>query len=282
MPKDKKMKFLLFIRVFTIAVFFLFVNKWNEELITPLSIFTSILHEIGHSVGAIISGGEVSGMTLAPDCPCLYACTKGGSSLITLLGGNIFSIAAAFLFVYLGRILSKVEAFILPTYVVLGALMFLTVRLVADDEILSIWMVTLYFLLFLYFILTQTGWAGAFLIFFGFLNLLTMIKDMLNGGILSDISRYQRLTPNVPHAFWVSIWFGIVGYIAIVLINQVSETKVNWIEGKRFFRDLDLDKILLFLSILPNMIGFAVDQLLEFLLIEFKAVFDGIRRFLSI
>lgn len=276
------MKHLLLIRTITIGLVFLFINKWNDELTTPLSIFTSLLHEMGHSVGALASGGEVTGMTLAPDCPCLYACTRGGSLFMTLIGGNIFSFLAAYLFVYLGRILGKIPQYIFPTFVVLGVLMFLTVRLVGDEDILSIWMIIIYYLLFILFILTRTGWAGAFLIFFGFLNLLIIVKDALAGGILADISRYSRLFPYIPHGAWFSVWLGAVGYAGVVLINQVSETKVDWIEGKRFFRNLDTDKIFLFFSILPNMIGFAVDQLLEFLLVEFKAVFDGIRRFLSI
>jgi hypothetical protein len=238
---------------------------------------------MGHSIGAVVSGGEVSGMTLAPDCPCLYACTRGGSAFLTLIGGNIFSILAAFLFVHLGRILSKINEYIFPTYVIMGVLMFLTVRLVGDERILSIWMVVIYYLLFIFFILTQTGWAGAFLIVFGFLNLVGMVKDIMTGGILSDISRYSHLLANPKSAaLFTSIWFGIIAYIGFVLLNQVARTKVDWIEGKRFLRDLDVDKILLFLSILPNLIGFAFDQLLEFILVEFKGVFDGIRRFLSI
>ena len=276
------MKYLLFIRVLTIAVVYLFVNKLNEDFTAPLSIFASIIHELGHTVGALLSGGEVEGFTLAPDCPCLYACTKGGSPVMTLLGGNAMSILVAYFLVYMGRIISKIPQYIFITYLLCALLMFLTVRLIGDDRIISIWMVTIYFLVFLYFILAQSGWAGAFMIFFGFFNLMIILKDIFAEGILSDISRYTRFISFVPHKIWVSIWFGTVGYIAYNLINQISETKVEWIEGKRFFKNTDFDKIILFFSILPNMIGFAFDQLTEFLLIEFKAVFDGIRRFLSI
>ncbi len=277
------MRQLLLVRTITIAIVFLFINKWNSDLTTPLSIFTSIIHEMGHSVGALVSGGEVSGMTLAPDCPCLYACTRGGIPFIILIGGNLFSILAAFLFVYLGRILSKINDYILPTFAFLGLLMFLTARLVGDEDILSIWMVVFYCLIFLYFVLTQTGWAGAFLIFFGFSNIVFIVKDMLLGGVLSDISRYSHLLA-VPKSqqLFSSLWFGILAYVSYVLLNDVARTKVEWIEGRRFVKNLDTEKIWLFISILPNMIGFAIDQLLEFLLIEFQGIFNGIRRFLSI
>jgi hypothetical protein len=297
------MKFLLFVRVLTITVIYLFVNKWNDELTAPLSIFSSIIHELGHSVGAMVSGGEVSGFTLAPDCPCLYACTRGGVAGIILLFGNLFTIATTFFFIYTGRIVSKITENILPVFIFLSLLMFLTVRLIGDERILSIWLVAIYILMFIFFILTRTSWAGAFLIFFGFFNLFLIVKDMMMGGVLSDISRYSRLTTNihlplpnnlpqtldvlprsfnVPSMFWFVLWFGIVGYIAVVLMMQVAETKVDWIEGRKFFKNTDFDKILLFLSILPNLVGFAIDQGLEFLLIEFKAIFNGIRSFLRI
>ena len=276
------MKQLLTIRVFTIVVIFLFINKLNVALLAPLSIFTSILHELGHSVGAVLSGGEVSGFTLAPDCPCLYACTRGGSPFIILLGGNIFSILAAFLFVYIGRIVSKIPKYILSTLGSLSLLMFLTVRLINNDDILSNGQVSIYVLLLILFILLRSNWAGAFLIFFGFLNLLFILKDTLNGGVLADISRYARLMTFIHPFIWVSLWMGTVAYVCFVLLIQISQTRVDWVEGKNFLKNLDFEKIMLFLSILPNLIGFAFDQLLEFLVIEFAAILNGIRRFFSI
>ena len=276
------MKNLLTIRVLTTAVIFLFINKLNATLLDPLSIFASILHELGHSVGAVLSNGEVSGFTLAPDCPCLYACTRGGSPFLILLGGNIFSISAAFLFVYIGRIISKMPEFVISTLISLSILMFLTVKMIDDEMILSNIQVGIYVLLFVIFMLLKSGWAGTFLIVFGFFNLILIVKDIMTEGVLSDISRYQHQFPAVPSLIFVSLWLGIVGYVSFVLLLQISETKVNWIEGKRFFNNLDFEKILLFLSILPSMVGFAFDQLMEFLVIEFTAIFNGIRRFFSI
>lgn len=276
------MKNLLAIRVITIAFFFLFVNKLTDVLIAPLSIMTSILHELGHSVGAIISGGEVFGYTLAPDCPCLYACTRGGIPFIILLGGNVFSISAAFLFVYVGRILSKIQKYIVPTFIFLSFLMFVTVKLIDNPDILSNTQVGIYALIFLIFILLRSGWAGAFLIFFGFLNLILIVKDTMTGGILSDISRYYRLIPFILPFIWASFWLGTVGYISFLLLIQITKTKVHWIKGRSIINNIDFEKILLFLSILPNLVGFAFDQLFEFLVIELTAIYDGIRRFFSI
>jgi Peptidase M50B-like len=276
------MKNLLTIRVLTVAVLFLFINQLYGELLAPLSIFASILHELGHSVGAILSGGEVSGFTLSPDCPCLYACTRGGSPFLILLGGNLFSIGAAFLFVYVGRIISKIPQFVISTLIFLSLLMLLTVKMIDDENILSNVQVGIYVLIFVIFMLLRSGWAGTFLIVFGFLNLILIVKDIMMGGILSDISRYERQFPYVMPIVFIVLWLTVLLYVSFVLLLQISETKVNWIEGKRFFNNLDFNKILLFISISPNMIGFAFDQLMEFLVIEFTAIIDGIRRFFSI
>ena len=47
-----------------------------------------ILHELGHSAGAFVTGGNSLGYTLTEDSTHIYACTKGGSAWMTLFGGN--------------------------------------------------------------------------------------------------------------------------------------------------------------------------------------------------
>jgi hypothetical protein len=275
------MRYLLITRVITLALIYLGISRLLPDLTAPLSIFASILHELGHAVGGSISGGSVLGFTLASDCPCLYACVSGGSATLTLLGGNLFSIGAAWLFVFWGRTVSKVSAFIAPVFSILILLMLLTVRLIADPDILSLWLVLIYALLFLFFILTQTVWGGSFLIFFGLYNLTVIFRDLLEGSILSDAVRYAKLFPAVPLMFWVALWFGITGYVAYQLINQVAKTKVEWAKGRSFFKNLDVDKIVLFLSILFPMIAYFFDQLLEFLVIQVTRIFDYFKRLIA-
>ena len=97
------MRYLLLIRVLTIGAIYVLLGKFDNAIIGPLSTFVTILHEMGHSAGAFLSGGNSVGYTLTEDSTRIYACTKGGSAFLTVLGGNLFSLAAAWLFVWLGR-----------------------------------------------------------------------------------------------------------------------------------------------------------------------------------
>jgi Peptidase M50B-like len=270
-----KMRFLLLVRVATIAVIYALIGKFDSAIIDPLSTFVTILHELGHSAGAFVSGGVSMGYTLTEDSPRIYSCTKGGSTFLTVLGGNLFSLSAAWLFVWLGK---NGERQLNPIFILLGFLMFFVTRLFNDAEILPMPIVVIYLALFGFFILTQSSWSGAFLIFFGILNLLFVFNDAMNGGVLSDVSRFAKLLDYFPQPVWTFFWLGTTAFVGYYLFMEVATAKVEWASGRRFFKNLDLEKIGLFIEILPNLIVFGLDQLFEFLVIQFSRVFDFRKR----
>ncbi len=61
-----------------VAVFVLWHNRDLEMLVYPLRLFVTFVHEAGHSLAALITGGEVQGFTV-------YA---NGSGVATTAGGN--------------------------------------------------------------------------------------------------------------------------------------------------------------------------------------------------
>jgi hypothetical protein len=273
----KKMKFLLLVRVVTIAVIYILLRKFDPVLTDPLSTFATILHELGHSTGAFLSGGSSLGYTLTEDSTHLYACTKGGSTWLTLLGGNLFSLGAAWVFVWLGRNGGDKLG---PILIVLAILMFFTTRLFDDSEVLPMPIVAIYLVLLGIFILTQSEWSGAFLIFFGFINLLFIFFDTFTNGILSDVSRYTKLTAfyPVPEPAWRFTWFGLAGFLGYNLFMDVATTQVEWSSRKNPFKHWDMDKIILFLEILPELFIYKANQLLEFLVVQFSRIFDFRKR----
>jgi Peptidase M50B-like len=269
------MRYLLFIRVATIAVIYLLLKKFDPAITDPLSMFATILHELGHSAGAFVTGGNSLGYTLTEDSTHIYACTKGGSAFMTVLGGNLFSLGAAWLFVWLGRNGGRQLA---PILIILGFLMFFTTRLFDDSEILPMPIVAIYLALFCFFILTQSDWSGAFLIFFGFINLFFIFIDATQNGILSDVSRFAKLTPYIPQPIWLFGWLGAAALLAYNLLMDIAATRVDWASGNRFFKNLDVDKILLFLEILFPLIFYKLNELSEFLIVQFTRVFDFRKR----
>ena len=269
------MKFLLLIRVATIAVIYMLIGKFDAAIIDPLSTFATILHELGHSAGAFVSGGQSVGYTLTEDSPHIYACTKGGAAWLTVFGGNLFSFGAAWVFVWLGK---NGDRQLSPVLIFVGFLMFFTTRLFDDSDILPMPIVVMYLALLGFFILTQSEWSGAFLIFFGALNLAFVFNDTMTGGVLSDISRYAKLWDYLPEQIWKFAWLGATAFLSYNLAADVAEAKVEWSSGRRFFKNLDLDKIALFIEILPNLIVFGLDQLLEFCVVQFSRIVDFRKR----
>ena len=269
------MRYLLIIRVVTIAVIYLLLKKFDPAITDPLSTFATILHELGHSVGAFVSGGNSLGYTLTEDSTHIFACTKGGSAWMTVFGGNLFTLGAAWLFVWLGR---NGERQFAPILILLGILMFFTTRLFDDSEILAMPIIAIYLALFLLFILTQSDWAGAFLIFFGFINLFFIFSDATSNGVLSDVNRFAKLSAYIPQQIWLFFWLGAAALLAYNFVTDIAATKVEWTSGNRFFKNLDMDKILLFLEILPNLIIYKGNELLEFLVVQFTRIFDFRKR----
>ncbi len=269
------MKYLLIVRVVTIAVIYFLLGKFDAAITNPLPMFATILHELGHSAGAFVTGGNSLGYTLTEDSTHIYACTKGGSAWMTLLGGNLFSLGAAWLFVWLGRNGGRQLA---PILIILGIFMFLTTRLFDDSEILPMPIVAIYLALFGFFIGTQSDWSGAFLIFFGFINLSFIFIDATQNGALSDVARFAKLSAYVPQPVWLFAWLGAAAFLAYNLLMDIAATRVEWASDSRFFKNLDVDKILLFLEILPNLAWYKFNELLEFLVIQFTRVFDFRKR----
>jgi hypothetical protein len=265
------MRYLLLIRVVTIAVIYLLLKKFDPAITDPLSMFATILHELGHSAGAFLTGGNSLGYTLTEDSTHIYACTKGGSTWMTLFGGNLFSLGAAWLFGWLGKNGGRQLA---PILILLGVLMFFTTRLFDDSEILPMPIVAIYLVLFGFFILTKSDWAGAFLIFFGFINLFIIFTDATTNGVLSDVNRFAKLSAYIPQPVWLFSWLGAAALLAYNLLMDIAATRVEWTSKNTFFKNLDMDKIFLFLEILPNLIVYAGNELLEFLVVQITRIFD--------
>lgn len=61
-----------------VAVFFLWNNADMEMLLYPLRLFVTFVHEAGHSLAALLSGGQVQG----------FRVFANGSGVATTLGGN--------------------------------------------------------------------------------------------------------------------------------------------------------------------------------------------------
>jgi hypothetical protein len=64
---------------------------WNTWLVFPLKIFVVFLHELSHGLAAILTGGSIERIELAPDQGGLCV-TRGGARFVVLSAGYLGSI----------------------------------------------------------------------------------------------------------------------------------------------------------------------------------------------
>jgi hypothetical protein len=86
----------LILAVMFIAIWVL----WDTPLVYPIKIFVVCLHELGHAVAALLTGGQVVSIQLFPEEGGLTT-TRGGWSFIILSAGYVGSLVAGGVLLYL-------------------------------------------------------------------------------------------------------------------------------------------------------------------------------------
>ncbi|HUG02059.1 MAG TPA: M50 family metallopeptidase [Longimicrobiales bacterium] len=84
----RRLEFLAAFSAYFLAIWLL----WPTPVIYPLKLFVVLLHEIGHGLAAIATGGSIDRIAITPDqggvCYCM-----GGNALVTLSAGYLGSLA---------------------------------------------------------------------------------------------------------------------------------------------------------------------------------------------
>ncbi len=75
---------------------------WNTPVVYPIQVFVVFLHEIGHGIAAIATGGRIDRITLNPRLGGACYC-PGGNAFITLSAGYLGSLFFGVLIVEGGR-----------------------------------------------------------------------------------------------------------------------------------------------------------------------------------
>jgi hypothetical protein len=73
---------------------------WDTPLVYPIKIFVVFLHELGHALAALLTGGQVVSIQIFPDEGGLTA-TRGGWPLVILSAGYVGSLLLGGVLLYL-------------------------------------------------------------------------------------------------------------------------------------------------------------------------------------
>jgi len=170
------------------ALLLLLAGRYGRAVIYPINLFVTVLHELGHALGGIISGGKVEYVQINADGSG-KASILGGNTLIILMGGYLGSAIFGNIIFYIGVKAGKLAR---AALYVLGGFMLLSG---------VIWFSHLFSTLTLFVFggalitLAHKQWVmREMLMFLGLASLIYIIRDF-NVGPSSDLALYASIIP---------------------------------------------------------------------------------------
>lgn len=175
-------------------------------LLYPVTMLVTFLHEFGHAMGAILTGGSVEGLQVNSDGSG-YTTTRGGSPGVVLMGGYLGS-------AILGNVLFRIGA--RHHRLAQGTLMMMAIFMALAG---LIWFesfestgILWVFALSLAFIALKTRVDQDVLMFLGLAAVLYIIQDF-NVGPSSDLAMYEKVVGLFPAQIWMYIWLGLAALL---------------------------------------------------------------------
>ena len=191
-----------------------FGGSFGKMVLYPVTRLVTFLHEFGHALGAIITGGSVEGIQINPDGSG-YTKTIGGTASIILMGGYIGSALLGNIIFYIG---ARMERFASITIYLLAAMMLFSGVVWFESMYSTGFLIA--FSIGLYLLVSYTNFSREILMFLGLACILYIIQDF-NVGPSSDLEKYAELFVIIPAGVWMYIWLGIVVMLFLVNIRLI-------------------------------------------------------------
>jgi len=193
-------------------------GSFGQLVLYPVTLLVTFLHEFGHAMGAIATGGDVLQLRVAPDGSG-HTLTRGGSQGVILIGGYLGSAVLGNILFYIGaRKRSHARNCVLTLAVLMvlaGVLWF---------ESFTSTGILFGFAALLYFIAVKTDWEQDMLMFLGLAAVLYIIQDF-RVGPQSDLARYEAVVGIFPAQIWMYIWLGLAGLLFYANLKEIFRWK---------------------------------------------------------
>lgn len=198
-----------------------FGGSFGQLALYPVTLLVTFLHELGHALAALLSGGQVEGLHVSADGSG-YTSTRGGSPGFILIGGYLGSAVLGNLLFYLGARHKALTDIALQVLAVVMAL----VGLIWFESFVSTALLFAFAVL-LWLAVRYTNWDQDILMFLGLTAVLYIIQDF-RVGPSSDLARYEAEVGLFPARIWMFIWLGLALLLFFWNLRQIF--------GRRFFR----------------------------------------------
>jgi len=214
----------LALRIIVITVIYFCLSTYGGllgwQLLYPIRLFVTFLHEFGHAAGALITGGAVEYITIEPNSAGVTS-TFNGNLTVILMGGYIGSAIFGNLLFYIG---ARKPKWVKPTLVLVIAAMLITG---------FIWFNSLFttavlcgFSALLYFVGFKTKYGREILMLLGVASVIYIIQDF-NVGPTSDLAAMENQLKFIPAKVWMYIWLAIVLLILAFNLKMLFSAKTR-------------------------------------------------------
>lgn len=211
----------LLIMLMIYAILKFFGGSFGHMALYPVTLLVTFLHEFGHALGALLTGGWVEGMQINPDGSG-YTITRGGNQGVVLMGGYLGSAVLGNLLFYIGarkRRLAQSALMVLAVLMVLAGIVWFESP-VSTGLLLG-------FAAVLYLIATKTDWEQDMLMFLGLAAVLYIIQDF-NVGPKSDLAMYEQVVGILPAQFWMFVWLGLAGVLFYFNLRRIFRNRSSF------------------------------------------------------
>lgn len=205
------LKILLALGVYFLIKYFI---PYGRTILHPVNLLVTFLHEFGHAMGALLTGGSVDSIQINSNGSG-FCKTAGGWRSIVLMGGYLGSAIFGNLLLYIG--LSKPTWSRNTMFAIAGFMLFTGLwwfNSISSTLILVVFAVGFAFLAY------RNFFHAEILSFLGIASTLYILEDF-NVGPSSDLEKYADLFVIIPTWLWTYIWLLIALGITFFTIKRV-------------------------------------------------------------
>ncbi len=189
----------------------------GRKIMYPIRLFVTFLHEFGHAIGAVITGGWVEEVQINADGSG-WTRTANGNRPITIMGGYLGSALFGNILFLVG---ARAKVLVKPMLAIVIASMLVTGFYWYNSMFTTCVLVG--FSAFLIFILLWTDWGGDILMFLGLASVLYIIQDF-NVGPKSDLKAYEEVMVFIPANIWMYIWLAVAVLLFVFNLRILFRT----------------------------------------------------------
>jgi len=189
----------------------------GRKILYPIRLLVTFLHEFGHAIGAILTGGWVENVQINQDGSG-WTRSANGNRAITIMGGYIGSAIFGNILFFIG---AKLKWFVKPTLVLLAFSMIFT-GVYWHTSMFTTGTLMLFSAILLL-ITFKTNFGKSVLMFIGLASILFIIQDF-NVGPSSDLEKYAEELVILPAVVWKYIWLFVVVVISLLNLKVLLKT----------------------------------------------------------